>query len=121
MRNLEVWQRGCRLAVSTYHLSRDCRDFGFRDQLTRSALSIPSNIAEGYERESNRERVRFLRISKGSCGEFWTQLLIGIEAGLIPKDQAQPLRTESAEIAKMLSGLIKHFEVRDEDGIPRYS
>ncbi len=121
LRNLEVWQRGCRLAVSTYQLSGTCRDFGFRDQLTRSALSIPSNIAEGYERESSRERVRFLRIAKGSCGEYWTQLLIGMEATLLDKDLARPLLDEAQEIAKMLGGLIKHFEVRDQDDEPRYS
>jgi four helix bundle protein len=121
LRNLEVWQRSCRLAVSTYRLSLQCRDSGFKDQLTRSALSVPSNIAEGYERESNRERVRFLKIAKGSCGEFWTQLLIGTEAGLVSRDQTQPLRLESEEIARMLRGLIKHFEVRDDDEMPRYS
>jgi len=109
---LDVWKRACRFSVDVYKATADCRDRGFRDQLTRSALSIASNIAEGYERESARERVRFLLIAKGSAGEGWTQLLIGIEAGFLDPALAQPLAKEVKELAKMLGGLIKHFEAQ---------
>jgi four helix bundle protein len=77
LENLGVWKRSCRLSVELYKL---LRDFGFRDQVTRSALSVPSNIAEGYERDSSKEFSRFLKIAKGSCGELRTQLYIGTEA-----------------------------------------
>jgi four helix bundle protein len=73
-------------------------------------LSIASNIAEGYERETAKERVRFLMIAKGSAGECWTQLLIGIEAGLLPDDEGRVLAREVEEIARMLRGPARHFE-----------
>jgi four helix bundle protein len=73
-------------------------------------LSIASNIAEGCERETAKERVRFLMIAKGSAGECWTQLLIGIEAGLLPDDEGRVLAREVEEIARMLRGLARHFE-----------
>jgi four helix bundle protein len=113
LKNLEVWQRSCRLSVNVYKLIADCREYGYKDQLSRSALSIASNIAEGYERDSNRERCRFLRIAKGSCGEFWTQLLIGIEAGFVDHEIASSYGQEARELSGMLHGLIKYFENQD--------
>lgn len=107
---LDVWKRSCRLCVTLYTLLGDCRQYGFKDQVTRSALSVPSNIAEGYERDSPRDFVRFLRIAKGSCGELRTQLYIGTEAGFIERSKALELIDETAQIARMLQGLIRHYE-----------
>ena len=122
LRNLDVWKRACRLSVNVYRATQGCSDRGFRDQLTRSALSVPSNIAEGYERETVNERIHFLRIAKGSCGECWTQLLIGGEAALLSPATVKPLAAEAEQIAKMLRGLIKHYEVKEDDASrPRYS
>jgi len=72
--DLEVWQRGCRLSVDVFQAFGSCRSFTMQDQVQRAALSVPSNVAEGYERNSNKEFVRFLNIAKGSCGELRTQL-----------------------------------------------
>ena len=110
LRRLDVWKRACRFSADVYKDTVGCPDRGYRDQVTRSALSIASNIAEGYERETARERIRFLMIAKGSCGECWTQLLIGIEAGLLPPGPGHRLANEVAELAKMLRGLARHFE-----------
>jgi four helix bundle protein len=60
---LDVWRRACRFSVDVYKATENCRNLGFQDQVTRSALSIASNIADGYERESPREQVRFLLIA----------------------------------------------------------
>ena len=109
LQRLDVWKRACRLAVEVYQATARCPDRGYRDQVTRSALSIASNIAEGYERETVKERIRFLLIAKGSAGECWTQLLIGMEAGLVSEDPGRRLAAEAEEIAKMLRGLAKHF------------
>ena len=112
LRRLEVWKRACRFAVDVYKATGACPDRGYRDQVTRSALSIASNVAEGYERETPKERLRFLLIAKGSCAECWTQLLIGIEAGLVPSEIGQTLVREAEQLAKMLGGLAKHFQDR---------
>ncbi len=105
--DLKVWVKSKDLAVEIFKLFADSKDFGFKDQITRSALSIPSNIAEGYERESNKELIRFLFIAKGSCGELRTQLIIGKEISSIPVAKADELISESKEISYMLSALIQ--------------
>jgi four helix bundle protein len=110
LKDLEVWRRACRLSVDVYKLVAVCRDYGFRDQLGRSALSIASNIAEGYERSSIRERIQFLKVAKGSSGEAWTQLLIGMEADLIDKTEGLERAGEARQISKMLYALIQYHE-----------
>ncbi len=106
---LEVWKRASRLAVSTIELVETTRLYGLRDQMTRSCISIPSNIAEGADRDSNREFRRFLSLSKGSAGELRTQLYIGLKAGVFTEEQARPLIIESKEISPMIEGLRKHL------------
>ncbi len=111
LENLEVWKRSCRLSVEVYKTLGNCKDLGYKDQATRSALSVPSNIAEGYERDSAKEFSRFLRIAKGSCGELRTQLYIGIEAGFLDKSLALTLIQEATEISRMIQGLIRRYKV----------
>ena len=74
--DLEVWKRSCRLAVDVCVETDGWKDYALRDQVRRSAISIASNVAEGAERDSDGDFVRFLRISKGSCGELRTQIYI---------------------------------------------
>ncbi|MGP0171950.1 four helix bundle protein [Pseudomonas sp. NCHU5208] len=106
---LDVWQRSKSLAVQIYRGLQDCRDYGFRDQLGRSALSIPSNIAEGMERGSGKEKCHYLRIAKGSCAELRTQLMIGSEIGYVPASLAAQWIQETRELSRMLSGLINRI------------
>ena len=109
---LDVWKRSSRLCVDLYRDVQKCRDSGFRDQISRAALSVPSNIAEGFERDSPKDFARFLRIAKGSCGEVRTQLYIGVELGYLARNSGKAFLEESREIAKMLQGLIKRCESR---------
>ena len=104
---LEVWKRSSRLCVDLYKTLSVCKDFGFKDQITRAAISIPSNIAEGYERDSRKEYVRFLKIAKGSSGELRSQLYFAIQAGLLEDTYGRGLINEATEITKMIHGLIK--------------
>jgi four helix bundle protein len=104
---LMVWQRAKRLTVAVYEEMAPCRDLTFRSQITRSALSVPSNIAEGMERFSIKEKCQFLWIAKASCGELRTQIMIGREIGYISDSFAANWIPESRELSNMLCGLIK--------------
>ena len=109
-RELNVWQEAKKLAVEIYRITQEgafCRDFGLRDQIRRSAVSIPSNIAEGDERGSNKDAIRFLYIAKGSLAELQTQLEISQEIGYIDRQTQEALNAKCANIGKMLGSLIK--------------
>ena len=106
-RNLEVWKRSVRLSAELYQGLRGLKDYGFKDQITRSGLSVPSNIAEGYGRGSVKETIQFLHYAKGSCAELQTQIIIGIEVGYIENQQGIQWQQESEELSAMLGGLIK--------------
>ena len=108
--DLDVWKRAARLSVSLYRALQDSREFGFRDQITRSALSVASNIAEGYERGTPRDRLRFLHYALGSCAELRTQLYIGIEAGYVARDAGTEWVLETRELSAMLLGLIRAWQ-----------
>jgi four helix bundle protein len=105
--DLAVWKRSTRLSIEIYQHLRELKDFGFKDQITRSGLSVPSNIAEGFDRESNKECVTFLSYAKGSCAELRTQIYIGIEIGYIERMTGERWIQETQEISLMLGGLIK--------------
>jgi four helix bundle protein len=105
--DLEVWKRSARLSADIYKTLANLKDFGFKDQITRSGLSIPSNIAEGAERESIKEFINFLSYAKGSAGELKTQAYIGMDIGYIDKEIGMKWIQESDEIGRMLAGLIK--------------
>jgi four helix bundle protein len=104
---LEVWKRSARLAADLYRTLSGLRDFGFRDQIARAGLSVPSNIAEGYEREFSKEMVNFLSYAKGSAGELRTQFYSGLEVGYIDREQGKRWLHEATEISKMLHSLIQ--------------
>ena len=106
---LDVWKRSCRLSVEVYKNFAESRDFGFKDQITRSALSIASNIAEGLEKESDKEKMRFIEIAKGSAAELITQTYIGIEIDYIEKKLGMSWVKELNEILRMLSGLKQSY------------
>ncbi|MDA8137964.1 MAG: four helix bundle protein [Desulfobacteraceae bacterium] len=105
--DLEVWKRAKKLAVELFLSLKDCKAYGLKDQMTRSAVSVASNIAEGAERGTSPEFIRFLRIAKGSAAELRTQLSIASEAGLIHDvDRHRKWIVELKEISSILQGLI---------------
>jgi four helix bundle protein len=108
--DLEVWKRGCRQAVAVYRTFEHCGRFSLKDQMEGSSLSVLSNIAEGSERDSSGDFIRFLRISKGSNGELRTQIYVAAELGLIEHGQAREMIAESKEISSMIQGLIRSLQ-----------
>lgn len=107
---LDVWKRASRLSCDIYKATETIQNWGFKDQITRSGLSIPSNIAEGEERETSKEKIRFLYYAKGSLGELVTQLYIGIEIGYLNKTSSMDMIKEAKELAKIIGSLIRNKE-----------
>jgi len=105
--SLDVWKRSAGLSADIYRMFDDLKDYGFKDQITRSGLSIPSNIAEGMERSSNKEKKQFLSYAKGSCGELRTQIYIGIKISYIAKEKGNQWITDTRDISAMLAMLMK--------------
>lgn len=109
---LDVWKRSARLSADIYKSLAELKDYGFKDQITRSGLSISSNIAEGYERSSDRELSNFLNYAKGSAGELRTQIYIGMEIGYIAHETGKHWLQETDEISKMLYSMIRTVKAR---------
>jgi len=105
-KNLDVWKKSATLSSEIYRELSQLKDYGFKDQLTRSGLSIPSNIAEGLERISDKEKIRFLDISRGSLAEAQTQIYIGMKIKYIDSKIGSKWIKDLEEIGKMLTGLI---------------
>ncbi len=108
--DLDIWKRSVSLSSAVYKELQQLKDYGFKDQITRSGLSIPSNIAEGFERKSQKEYLNFLSYSKGSCGELRTQTYIGINIGYINREIGEAWLEEARQISMMLSGLMKKIQ-----------
>lgn len=109
---LEVWKRAVELSVAVYLGTQALKDFGFRDQITRSGLSIASNIAEGMERSTAADQIKFLDYARGSCGELRTQVIVGARVGFLKQAEAELWIQESNEISAMIQGLIRSIRNR---------
>ena len=108
-RNLRVWQEAKNIAVEIYRITMVGafqKDYGLKDQMRRAAVSISSNIAEGDERFSNQESIRFLYIANGSAAELITQIIIAYEIGYLNKEESDKLISEIEKISKMIKSLI---------------
>jgi len=107
---LKVWQRAKELAVFLYKLTGKgafAKDWGLRDQIRRSAVSIPSNVAEGDELDTDRQSIKFFYIAKGSSAELLTQVIIAYEIDYLPKENFNHVRNECQAISRMLAKLIQ--------------
>jgi four helix bundle protein len=108
--DLLVWQKGMEIVKQVYLISREgelCRDFALRDQLRRAAISISTNIAEGFERASRKEYLSFLNYAKGSTGEVRSLLNVAAELGYLKPSQYEVLRQAVLELSRYLSNQIK--------------
>lgn len=110
--NLVVWQRAVELSASIYCETRDLKDFGIRDQITRAGLLVPSNIAEGMERSTPADQCKFLDYARASCGEIRTQTIVGTKVGFLSQDLGQNWCHETRELAAMINGLINSISRR---------
>ncbi|HRY62196.1 MAG TPA: four helix bundle protein [Candidatus Paceibacterota bacterium] len=102
-----AWQKSKELTLSIYKTLKDCRDYSFRDQIQRAAVSVMNNIAEGFERHTNKEFISFLYIAKGSCGEVRSMLDLGLDLGYFTKKEHDNFKQVSIDASKLISGFIK--------------
>ena len=108
--DLDVWKRSTRLSIGITNYLTNCSDYAFKNQVLKAAISIPSNIVEGAERQSQKEFKYFLNVAKGSAAELRTQLYIGMETKIIEKELSNKLIEELKELSSMLQGLIKSID-----------
>lgn len=115
--DLEVWQLSMSLCTEIYSLTNSelfSKDYGLKDQIRRSAISIPSNISEGFERDSKNQFLYFLAISKGSCGELRTQLNIAFNLYYLDEKKFEELKVKCIETSKQLAGFSKYLKSFDK-------
>ena len=106
-----AWQKSKTFVIEIYDQFKFCKDISFKNQILRAAVSIMNNIAEGFEKMSNKDFKKFLYISKGSCGEVRSMLYLAIEFNYINKKSFDSLYSQSVEISKILSGFIKSLKI----------
>ncbi len=110
--DLEVWQSTRVLVKSIYESVQNLKDYSFRDQITRASVSVINNIAEGHERSSDKEFIRFLKIAKGSCGEVRSMLIISADLNYLTKEKSEELIKQCYSISRQLSGFVKYLETK---------
>ena len=111
--DMKCWQEARELVRIVYSLSSSggfAKDFGLRDQMRRAAVSIMSNIAEGFERSGTAEFIQFLSIAKGSVGEVEAQSYVALDQRYISQEEFEELQTKTSSTKKMLAGLIKYLK-----------
>ena len=101
------WKKSQDLSLMIYQIFKENRDYGFKNQIQRVIISISNNIAEGFERNSNKEFIHFLYVARGSCGEVRSMIYIAKELEYISQKEFDNLYNKLIEISKLLFGLIK--------------
>ncbi len=117
--DLRIWQEARTLVTTIYKSfgksSPASKDYGFKDQIQRSSVSVMNNISEGYERKGDAEFYRFLSIAKGSCGELRNMLYIAEDLNYIIENDAVTLREASRNISKGIAALMRRIKQDKSD------
>jgi four helix bundle protein len=114
--DIKAWQAARELVSAVYRISgrgKFQKDFGLRDQIQRASVSVMANIAEGFERGSDKEFHRFLYIAKGSAGEVRSHLFVAQDLGYVTSDEFDELRAKAEDVAKALSGFITYLDSKN--------
>lgn len=114
--DIDAWQKARALTREVYAVTADgafAKDFGLRDQIRRAAVSVMSNIAEGFDRGGVREFIQFLFIAKGSAAEVQAQLYVALDAGYIKREQFRDLYDLAGDTGRVIGGFIRYLKTRD--------
>ena len=118
--DIEAWQHGRMLTRAIYKCTRQqefARDFALRDQIRRAAVSITSNIAEGFERDGNREFLQGLSVAKGSCGEVRSQLYVALDEAYINQEEFERVYELSVHTSRLLARFIAYLQTTETRGL----
>ena len=115
--DLICWQKARELTKHIYATFKDCKDFGFKDQIQRAAVSVLSNIAEGFERGTQDELLNYLFIAKGSAGEVRAQLYVALDAGYLNAETFKLLNALAAECSKLVHNFVISIKASDQRGL----
>jgi len=119
--DIEAWQKARELTREIYRVTNQgafAKDFGLRDQIQRAAVSVMSNIAEGFERGGNREFIQFLYIAKGSAAEVQAQLYVALDAQYLTREQFRRLYDLASDAGHLIGGFIRYLKNREnQEGI----
>ncbi len=110
--DLEAWRLARALTLKIYTATRTgefAKDFGLKDQIRRASVSIVSNIAEGFDRKSNKQFIQFLEIASGSSSEVKAQLYVALDVGYISQDQFSDLFADASRVGQMLTKLLQYL------------
>jgi len=122
--DIEAWQMARKLTGAIYSVTNDgkfARDFGLRDQIRRAAVSVMSNIAEGFNRGGNRELIQFLFIAKGSAAEVQAQLYVGFDAGYLKQEQFKDLYDLAGNTSRAIGGFIRYLKTYNSESLTHNS
>jgi four helix bundle protein len=108
--DIEAWQEARVLVREVYELFQGCRDIGFRDQIQRAAVSVMSNIAEGFDRHSNKEFLHFLGISRGSLAEVRSLAYAALDIGYLPGEGFRTIEQRCAHLKGLINGFIHYLK-----------
>jgi four helix bundle protein len=117
--DIDAWKKARELTKIIYEITSQGRiatDFSLRDQIRRASVSIMANIAEGFEREGNKEFRQFLAMAKGSVGEVKSLLYVALDAGLASSEQFQRIITLADEASRLLAGFLRYLKASDKKG-----
>jgi len=111
--DIEAWKKARVLTKEVYRVSgfgEFGRDYGLKDQIRRAAVSVMSNIAEGFERNNDNELRRFLFIAKGSCGEVVSQLYVALDLGYLNEQKFRALQELTRDVSRLVGGFLRYLE-----------
>jgi four helix bundle protein len=117
--DLEAWKQARELSAAIYRATGTAtsqQDYGLRNQIRRAAVSIVSNMAEGFERGGNREFRPFLAQARGSAGEVWAQFYVALDAGLIERAQFDALKALAGDASRLVAGLMRYLAETEYQG-----
>lgn len=117
--DLEAWKMAREIAGEIYRVSNSAhfaRDFGLRDQIRRASVSVMSNIAEGFERDGDKEFIQFLSVAKGSAGEARSQLYVALDQKYLPESDYERINRQLTECSRVISGLLNYLKQSELKG-----